>query len=258
MMKRVAFAACAAVLLVAVPVRAQCGGCEKAGGCDMKEGQECSHQEGVAQEGDEAMCDSDVTCDGDVVRYEGTDLPRIGFKVGEKITCCMKSATEMAEGDTTKILYVVGDKTYRDLGKAKVARTAELNTFYEDLFAVKYAVGDSVVCCSTMAKQLSDEKGKAIEIKLASFPFATDTMATDAAAKARAAGDKVQMKWMVGEKVFAKPEAAEAVAAAQGGKLQFCIGDKQTECPITASMMLAEARIQVALTVLGKTSGKVL
>ena len=265
MRQRLVFAALAAAVLCAAPVLAQCQKpCEKAKssqckhhgevGCQHKTADTAKHGAAGHEHAKGAMCTSDVTCDGDVVRYEGIDLPRIGFKVGDTITCCMKAATEMSKSDTAKIKFVVSDKTYGNLGEAKGARLKVLEEYYEDLLRVKYAVGDECTGCPMAAKDLASKSGKPVQYRLAAFDFAEKAAAEKAAEQARAAGAKVRMSWAVGEKTFCCPTTAAKVAKTDDQKVEYCVGEQKTPCEITAKTRLIEARITAALKTLAEAA----
>jgi hypothetical protein len=264
MLKRYAVAAVMAALLCAAPVAAQCQAtCRKAKTCSAKqETKACCQAKticpaGQAAAGDKAetaMCSSDVTCDGDRVRVEGIELPRIGFKVGEVITCCMKSARQMAEGDASKIKFVVAGKTYDTLNGARTARLSVLEDYYEDILTVKYSVGDKCVGCPMAAQEMAKECGQPVRYRLAAFNFAERAEAEKVAEAARAAGDKVAMSWAVGDKEFCCPTGAAQAAKASGQKVEYCVGEQRTSCEATAKTRLIEARITAALEVLAKAA----
>jgi hypothetical protein len=255
----------AAVVLCAAPALAQCQKtCEKAKSCPSQtqgkvgcQGQAaCAAQQGAVghEHAKGAMCSSDVTCDGDVVRYEGIELPRIGFKVGDTVTCCMKSATEMSKGDTGKIKFVVADQTYDDLGKAKAARLKVLEEYYADVLTVKYAVGDECTGCPMAAKGLASKSGKPVRYRLAAYDFAEQAAAESAAKEARAAAEQVTMSWAVGEQTFCCPTGAAQAAQASGKPVEYCVGEQKTACETTAKTRLIEARITAALKTLAKAA----
>ena len=118
-----------------------------------------------------AMCSSDVTCDGDRVRYAGVNLPRIGFEVDGKRTCCMKSAQRMAKGDPSKIGYVVAGKKCKNLEEAQAARLKVLEEYYADVLTIKYAVDGEVVAGLETAKDKAKASGKPLQYRLAAFDF---------------------------------------------------------------------------------------
>jgi hypothetical protein len=265
MKQRFVFMALAAAVLCAAPVLAQCQkSCAQAKSCPSKTpGQACcqskaacpaQHGEVIGAQAKGAMCTSDVTCDGDVVRYEGIELPRIGFKVGDTLTCCMKSATEMSKGDTAKIKFVVADKTYDNLGEAKAARVKVLEQYYDDILTVKYAVGDECVACPMAAKDLASKSGKPVHYRLAAFDFAEQADAEKVAQAARAAGDQVAMSYVVGEKTFACSKEAAQAANTDGKDVEFCVGEQKTGCETTAKTRLIEARITAALKTLAEAA----
>jgi hypothetical protein len=265
MSKWFAFVALAAVVFCVTPVLAQCQKtCDKAKSdqCTYQGQAGCPHQTAALAKpgaaGDEhaksAMCTSAVTCDGDVVRCEGVELPRIGFKVGDTITCCMKSATEMSKGDSAQVKFVVGDKTYDNLGEAKAARLKALEEYYEGLLTVKYAVGDECIGCPMAAKDLASKSGKPVRYRLAAFDFAEKAQAEKAAEAARAAGDKVTMTCAVGDKTFTCPKGAAEAAKTCGKKVEYCVGEQKTSCETTAKTRLIEARITAALETLAEAA----
>ena len=271
-MKRwLAFAALAAACLCAAPVLAQSEKtCPKAKTCptaktcqtkgESKAPAESEAKDSAApaaaehEHGKTTMCVSDVTCDGDVVRHEGIDLPRIGFKVGETITCCMKSATQMAGGDLKKIKFVVGEKTYDDLDAAQAARLDMLEKHYENLVTVSYAVGDERTSCPMAAQELAKKQGKPVRYRLGAFDFAEQADAAKVSEAARAAGDKLAMKWAVGDKTFDSAADAAEAAKASGQSVEYVVAEQKTPCEVTAQTRLIEARISAALDVLAKVT----
>lgn len=268
MKQRFAFVALFVAVVSAAPVLAQCQKpCEHAKSCASKAQSKASCQSKTpclqgdgeahhqhAQDAKTAMCASDVTCDGDRVRFESVDLPRIGFKVGDTLACCMKSATQMAEGDSTKIKFAVAGKTYDKLGDAKVARLAVLEKYYDDLLTVKYAVGDQCAGCPMAAKTLAKKHGKPVRYRLGTFDFENQIEAEQAAKAARDAGDKITMSWVVADKTFDCPKHAAQAANSNGQKLEYCVGDQKTPCETTGKTRLIEARITEALGVVAKAA----
>ena len=268
-----------AALLLAVfgmtPVWAQCSKtCEHAKTCTKsseaqaptQEKEGCTHQHNDAQaepadahhehvkDAKTAMCSSDVTCDGDVVRHQGIEIPRIAFKVGDTLTCCMKSATQLSGGDTSKIKYAVADQAYPTLEEAQTARLAVLEKFYEDMLTVKYAVGDECTACPNAAKSLAEKAGKPVHYRVANFDFSKQEDAEKLAKVAHAAGDNVTMTWAVGDEKFECPAHAAEAAKASNQPLQYCVGDQTTPCETTAKTRLVETRIQAAIDVLTKAA----
>jgi hypothetical protein len=275
MRQRFAFAVLVVAAVCAAPALAQCQKtCDKAKTCQSKDKAKACCQSkdkaktccqaktacaaGKAAAGHAhakgAMCSSDVTCDGDVVRYEGIELPRIGFKVNDTLTCCMKSAKEMSKGDATKIKFVVADKTYDKLGDAKSARVKVLEEYYSDMLTVKYAVGDECVGCPMAAKDMASKSGKPLHYRLASFNFADKSSAEKAAEAARAAGEKVTMTCAVGDEKYACPKSAAAAAKTCDKKVEYCVGEQKTGCETTAKTRLIEARITAALKTLAEAA----
>ncbi|MBU0638423.1 MAG: hypothetical protein KKB50_06120 [Planctomycetes bacterium] len=280
MRERFVVAILAIVAFCAAPALAQCQKtcqktCEKAATCDKAnpcqvqgkaccvskdQDKACCKSQGQTtalvsdEKGSKAMCDSAVTCDGDRVRYEEIKLPRIGFMVGDKVTCCMKSATEMAGGDATKIHYVVAGENHKDLNEAKAARVKLLEQYYEDMFKVQYAVGEKCVACPVTAKELAKSSYKPMRYRLVAFDFANEAEAAKAAEAARAAAKKVNLSWAVGDKNYGCPTEAGKAAKACGQKVEYCVGDQKTECETTAQTRLIEARIMAALQEIAKAA----
>ncbi len=150
----------------------------------------CSNLDGGEEhEHGKAMCSSDVTCDGDRVRYEGVEIPRIGFLVEGQLTCCMESAKRLSKGDPSKIKYVVAGKKCKNLEEAKVARLKVLEEFYSDLFTIKKI------------------EGKPTVYRLAGYGFANEDGAKKAAASARTVAEKATVS-NAGDKPAATDETA--------------------------------------------------
>jgi hypothetical protein len=180
------------------------------------------------------------------------DMPRMSYVVGDKTVCCPKEAEKLANGDTKAMKYKVADKTYDNAGAAYDALTAALDGYYGSLMTVKYAVGDQCVSCPTSAAALAKKEGKQVQYRVAAFTYSDQAKAEKALAGAKAAADKVTMQMRVGDKSYECPMSADGAAKANGGKVEYVVGEQKLCCPNMAKAALAQARIDAATKVLSE------
>ena len=186
----------AAVLLlgVAVDANAQCGSHKKAAGTDVAQ---ASHKDGAR-----GSCHSkdEPGCRGKALAATG--MPLMIYKVGEMSTNCPKEAHQLATESEATVRYVVGTNEFEEKTEALKAYAAALDEYLGTLTTVRYAVGDTSVGCSQAAAALARESRDAVKFRVASFTFADESAARQAAEAARSAADKVVMKKLVdGEEV---------------------------------------------------------
>jgi hypothetical protein len=155
-------------------------------------------------------------------------LPQMTFVVGEEKTCCPKAAAALAEKSSAPIRYAVGDKSFDTEADAKVA-LAEVTERFVATFVEpkacketgKVAVAGKELCCEKMAAQT--------------------------AAVAKAAMDKVQMTYLVGEKECQCPNEAAKLAKESGDPTVYVVAGESTACSVTARINLARAKYKAAV-----------
>lgn len=183
-----------------------------------------------------------------------SDVPKMGYKIGDKLVTCPMEAKSLAAKDANaKMLYVVADKDYADEMEATKAYAGVLSSYMDKMLVVREVAGCAAKTCPVTGKTL--ESAKPAHFELASFSYPTKDAAEKAAATARAAAEKVQMKYVVADKEFSCPdEAKKSITGNQ--KIEYVVGDSKTCCDTMASVELAKARIFAAQQALDATMPK--
>lgn len=173
-------------------------------------------------------CQGD-SCDGACpIQTAMGELPKMNYKVGEETTCCFKSAAELAKQNSQPIHYLVAEKTYDQ----KEAAYASLVTQTEE-FVNKY-----VTPCKCEKSGTTTIAGKACGCSV---------MAGQRTELVKAAVDKVQMSYMVGEKACNCTHEADALAKSGEAKKFYVVGEEKTCCEMTGRLNLARAKYKAAV-----------
>jgi hypothetical protein len=247
-------------------VAAKAGGCCKDGAAKDKAG--CSGKDAAGKE----------NCDPAKCAGKAGGMPKMSYKVGDQTLCCPTKAGELAQGDATKIHYIVANKEYTDKAEATQAYQAALDGYLQSVTSVRFAVGDEVVTCPNAAQQMAKTKGESVKFRVAAYTFADRAAAEKAAAAANDAAGQVTMKTVVNGKTYTCEKEAAAACAASGkschgeavakgdnasagdaAKPEYVIGETKTNCAVTAKVELAKAKIAAAQQALEKfqqTAGK--
>lgn len=225
--------------------------CSKTCGSDKSKAG-CSG-EAVAAKDAKDGCGSACTMKG--VDVEAA-MPVITYKVGDETTTCACSAKAMAEKAHKDIVFVVAGKDYSDKPAAMAAYGDALDGYLKDLTTVKYAVGDSVGCCSKSADEMAKKSGKQVVYRLASFSFEKSCDAEKAAKLASEAAEKVHMEMVVDGKTYECPMEAKTASASCHKGITYKVGETTTECDKTAHVELAKARCAAALAAIRDIAGK--
>lgn len=181
-------------------------------------------------------------------------LPAMKYKVADATVECPDKAKELAKGDAKAIKFVVGDKSFDELGAAEKELTSAYESFTTEATTVKYAVGDKCVSCPMSAGELAKKENKKMEYRLAAYNFASEEAAKKAIASAKEAAGKVEMKMVVGDKCVACPVEAKELATKEHKKVEYVVGESKTCCDVEAKMNLAKARALATLAALEKAS----
>ena len=160
-------------------------------------------------------------------------LPKITFAVGGERTCCNEAAAELAKKHNADVKFVVADKEYCCENEAKVALVAATKKFVADFAEPKKCdvsgtttiAGKQLSCCNSAAKTAKIVK---------------------------AAMDKVEMSYLVGEKECHCPVEATAVAKESGKPTIFVVANEKTECKVTAELELARQKYIAAVKALAE------
>ncbi len=228
---------------------------KKAGCCDADKKPGCKDKASCKSKDGKEAC-GEVNCVGEQVRYKGVVMPRMVYQIGDQKLKCPKSAAKLAKEKNLPIKYVVGDQTFSDKAKALDAYAGMLEKYYDELLTVKYAVGGKCVSCPNAAAEMAKQKGKKVCYQVGSFCFKDRAAAEKAAKMARATGDKVTMKIMVGNEAFDCPVHAAESAKAKGKSVTYCVGKLNTTSETVAKIQLQISRIKAAIDEIAKCGGK--
>ncbi len=155
-------------------------------------------------------------------------LPQMTFAVGEEKTCCPKTAAELAQKANAPIHYVVADKSFDTESDAKLALVEATEQFVA-------AFAEPKVC---------KESGK---VTIAGQELCCENAAARTAAVAKAAMDKVEMTYLVGEKECHCPVEAAKLAKDSGDPTVYVVAGESTCCNVTARLNLARAKYKAAV-----------
>ena len=164
-------------------------------------------------------------------------LPQMTYKVGKESTCCSQSAAALAKKHDAKVQFVVAKKVFDDEAKATLALTEETEKFVTKFTSAKTCkvsgkttVAGKELCCPTSAAQTA---------KLV-----------------KAAMDKVQVTYLVGDKECHCPNEAKAIAVKTKAKTQFVVAGEKTCCSVQSRLNLARAKYKAAVEAVVATDKK--
>ncbi len=165
-------------------------------------------------------------------------LPQMTYMVGEEKTCCPDAAKDLAAKSNLPIQYVVAEKCYTCPNEATVALTEATEQFV----------------ASFVEPRTCSESGK---VTVCSREFCCSQMASTSASVAKAAMDKVQLTYLVGEKECHCPTEAANLAKESGDPKVFVVaGAEPTCCEVTARLNLARAKYKAAVVALMESEPK--
>ena len=155
-------------------------------------------------------------------------LPKMTYTVGDKTTCCSKTAAKLAEQSGAKVRYAVGKKTFDDKQKAFITLVKTTEEFVDGFGAPHKC---NVTGTTTVA-------GKSCHCPIE---------AEKRAKVVRAAMTKVRMTYLVGEKSCNCPVEAKKLAKDSGSATRYVVNSEKTECEYTARLNLARAKYKAAV-----------
>jgi len=155
-------------------------------------------------------------------------LPQLIFAVGEEKTACPKAAAELAQKSSAPIHYLVADKSYSKECEANVALAEATEQF---------------VAAFAEPKQCK-ESGK---VTVAGKQLCCPDVAAQTAAVAKAAMDKVEITYLVGEKECHCAVEAEKLSKESGDPTVYVVAGESTGCSVTARLNLARAKYKAAV-----------
>jgi len=251
---------CASATVLALVVTGFAWACDhagKAGGCGGAKvaGAGCSKTCGSKSDCAKTCSDQDVAGACRVKDVVAAGAPMLKYVVGDETVCCYKKALELADGDSARVRYVIGDAKYTDRAEAMKAFADRLEEYLNSFTTVRYAVGERCVASFDEATALARETGQAVRYRVASVSFADRAPAEEAAGKARSAAEAVRMKLVKdGQEVACDKDAPKIAEKGCRGKKseqvetagEYVVGELKTTCPMTARIELAKARIVAA------------
>ena len=118
--------------------------------CDKSKAAACCASKDKASA---ACCANKGASDAEVARKAGFKMPAIEYVVGTERTCCDKMATELANGDKSKIRFAVAKDTFDKMADAETAYGKVLDSTLTDLTSdPQYAVAGECMRCPVSAK----------------------------------------------------------------------------------------------------------
>lgn len=247
---RLTVVALSAFLWAASTGLAQCQGGQPAK--EGKSGKGCSSGQKAADKD----CKPDKLCPtggGELAGGKGT-IPAMLIKVGDQTVPCCEKARELAQGDESKIRYVVGDKTFTAKEEAFKAYVDLLEDYFSELTTVRFCVGEKHIRCPASAEDLARKQGGKVEFALAGFRFASKEAAEKAAAGARDSATQIKMKMVVAGKEYDCATMARQVAQKNNCQVEYFVGDTKACNESEAEVALWRARILAAAEVLHKAN----
>lgn len=177
------------------------------------------------------------------------DLPAMQRKVGDEVTSCPVKAGELSQASGQPVLYLVGQQSFEDANQASQAYAAELTSYLDKATRVTFAVDGECIPCPDAASKACSAEGKTMTYRVAGRDFTSAEAAIRAAAMAYGASRQVNVNYAVDGQCAGsceKTAAEKSMATAQ--PVVYRVGDKETKCDVQASVMLAIARIEAAVT----------
>lgn len=213
-----------------------------------------------------ATCASDASCEAKL----GKCMPKMAMMVGDKSFECPMSAGEAAKKEGKSITYRVSGKDYDTKEKAMAAYADVM-----DKFAAKFASVQTTEECKTACEGQGscsgekkagccsgDKSAKTTKTESAAKTsdktmFCVAGMCFDSKDKAEAASKKameamktVKVAYRVGSKDFCCDKMAGEQAKKDHAKIIYVVGEETIECPITARITTAKAKVMAAMKAL--------
>lgn len=171
-------------------------------------------------------------CDGECpINAAMKQLPHMTYQVGTESVCCPSAAAEIAKKNNSEVQFVVAKNVFSDESKAKLALTEATESFVANFakpktcnVSGKTTVAGKELCCSATAAQTA---------KLV-----------------KAAMDKVNVTYLVGDKECHCPNEAKAIAAKTNAETLFVVAGEKTCCSVSNRLNLARAKYKAAVEAL--------
>lgn len=199
-------------------------------------------------------CGGGKTCDP--ADCWASSCPKVQYKVAGETLCCPQNAEILAKAKNEKVSYMVAGQEFCDKGDAMATLAKLLNERLEQMTTVSYVVGDETMQCGMSASKMAKSNGTDVRYRVASFTFAEQAQAEQAAKLAREAADSVKMVSVVDGKEYCCSKTAAKVAADSGKQCEYKVAGQKgsTCCQTTAEVQLAQAKIEAAAKAMQQSS----
>ena len=201
------------------------------------------HQAKSNAEGTPVQLASDTNVEA-TVQSVLASLPHIEYRIGDKTTTCGYSAEEMAASASKPIQFVIGDATFDSKGEAMVKLTSLLEKEIDGLKSMQYVAGGSCGGCPMTAKRNAEKSGTKVMYRVAGVDFKDKATAQAVLAKLPAVVESVSMEYKVDGKKYGCSKTAGAKCKEAGKEMTYVIGSQETQCQMTAKMMLMETLVR--------------
>jgi len=246
-------------------------GCDKAkaqtvadkdgkGDCQKGDAKTVADKEGCCKKGAQTVAEKSGKASGccksgksaALVAEVMKSLPHMTYKVADESTPCPDAAAALvAKTEGAKIEYVVGEDTFCSKDQAQARLATLLDKATTGLLEVGYSVDGECVKCPHAAQGIAAEKKSTVKYRVAGVDFSSKEHAEKAIAKAREALTQVTATRTVGDKTEAVKCWDEIKC---GEKATYTVAGNETQCPIEAKLMLAEAKIRVIVETAANTA----
>ncbi len=216
------------------------------GGCGEKGATLASEKEGKAGCASKPGC-----CKSKNVAL--ASMPAMKYRVGENTLDTIEAAEAAAKEHGKPVQYVVGEDTFGEMPAAVEKLTGALESYAKTITTVQYAAGGECVRCPMTAKALAEKNGGKVMYRVAGIDFDTQEKAEKAAKLASEAARTVSMQILV-EGAPAHCAKDAQLAADNGKKVTYKVGDDESCCKIMAGKMLAEAKIRAIVDAAAKAN----
>jgi len=170
-------------------------------------------------------------------------MPSVEYKVGDETVTCPYAAGALAKQHDKPIQYVVGDQTFETEGQANAQLASLIEQKVDEMKTVQFAAGEKCYRCPVTAKNEAQKAHAKMTYRVAGVDFADKELAEKAAKLASDRLGEVTMSYKVGDHTFECDKMAGAQAKETHTKMLYVVGDKETDCPQEAKMLMAKAKL---------------
>lgn len=171
-------------------------------------------------------------------------LPKIMYRVGDKTTCCAKSAGKIAEKTGEPIQYVIGEEVVTDEIEAKVKLASLLANEMEVMQTLQFTAGGKTMGCPVTAKKVAKDTKTNVAYRVGGFDIADKERAEKAVKLVADAADGVKMSYKVDGYSYCCDRMAGIKAKETGKPIIYVVGDEETPCKKSADLMFTQAKIR--------------